>query len=78
MRKRLKIRPIGKVLHALRIACKLPRSVLAARIGVTVSCICQIESGKRENVGWRTVAAWAQACGQTTDDIARMQGLWQD
>jgi transcriptional regulator with XRE-family HTH domain len=62
-------RSLGGALRALRHRSKLTQEVLAARSGIDVTYISQVENGRR-GVRWHTVMRLLRAMGMRVSDLA--------
>lgn len=62
-------RSVGGALRALRHRADLTQEVLAARSGIDVTYISQVENGRR-GVRWHTVMRLLRAMGMRVGDLA--------
>jgi transcriptional regulator with XRE-family HTH domain len=56
-------------LKALRAEAKLSQQALAMRAGLSLSVVCQIEQGRKEDPRVSTARALADALGASLDDL---------
>jgi transcriptional regulator with XRE-family HTH domain len=66
---------IGKALKAIREEAGLTQNALARRAKMTASQVSQIESGKRPDPQFSTIARLAAALGVSLDEVAAQSGF---
>jgi transcriptional regulator with XRE-family HTH domain len=70
-------RAVGRALRALRHRASLTQEALAARSGIDVTYVSQVENGRR-GVRWHTVMRLLRALGMSVSDLGaeidRQQG----
>lgn len=68
-------RSLGEVLKAARLRARLSQSAVARQAGIDPSALSAIESGRRQDLRFETVARIAEALGVSLDTIARDCGF---
>lgn len=69
------MRKVGAVLKGARESAGISQSALAKRIGISASQLAQIESGKRVDPYFSSVARVAGALGMSLDAVATACGI---
>jgi transcriptional regulator with XRE-family HTH domain len=69
------VKYVGEALKAARERAGLTQNTLARRVGMTAAQVSQVESGRRVDPQFSTVARLAKAVGISLDEIAALSGF---